>query len=179
MNFVNHSEDRNLQPNKVLTVRNYCSELLFRRFRRLAGAIVVITFLVTGSLMLSGGCSDRPNSCKREDILLACPAVSFARQSCIAYIFDIVDDSIEPPVFVDEFTVNFKRKCESIDCFTLQCLDITTDSRTLITEAEILIETVDGQPVGGDEIVDRGSPGGRIIIEGEDFLLEPVGTVVP
>lgn len=164
---------------KIYATRKYCSELLFRHFRRLAGATVVIALLVTSSLMLSGGCSDKPNSCKTEDILLACPAVGFARQSCIAYIFDIADDSVEPPVFVDEFTVNFKRKCESIDCFTLECLDITTDSGTLVPVAEIIIETVDGVPVGGDEIVDRGSPGGRIIIDGEDFLLEPTGIVVP
>jgi hypothetical protein len=165
---------------KIYAVRNYCSELVFRHFRRAAGAIVIIAFLVTSSLMLSGGCGDDgPGSCRRQQIRLACPAVSYASESCIAYIFDIVDDSVEPPVFVDEFTVNFKRKCESIDCFTLQCLDITTDSGTLVPVAEIIIETVDGQPVGGNEIVDRGSPGGRIIIDGEDFLLEPTGIVVP
>ncbi len=166
---------------KVCGVRNYCSELLLRRFQRAAGAIVVIAFLATGSLMLSGGCSDAPNSCRRQEIRLACPAVSYASESCIAYIFDIIDDSVEPPVFVDEFTVNFERKCESIDCFTLSCQDITTDSGTLITETEILIETVDGLPVGGDtdETTTPGEPGGRIIIDGEDFLLEPVGIIVP
>jgi len=150
--------------------------------RRAAGTIVAITLLLTSSLMLSGGCSDPANSCNRNDqVRLACPAVSYETVTCIGYVFDIVDDSIEPPVFVDEFTVNFERKCESIDCFTLSCQDITTDSGTLITETEILIETVDGLPVGGDtdETTTPGEPGGRIIIDGEDFLLEPVGIIVP
>lgn len=158
----------------------YSPKLILRRFRRAAAAIAAIALIAAGSLMLSGGCGgDEPGSCRRQEIRLACPALGFARQSCIAYIFDIIDDSVQPPVFVDEFTVNFKRNCESIDCFTLQCLDITTDSGTLVPVAEIIIETVDGVPVGGDEIVDRGSPGGRIIIDGEDFLLEPVGIIVP
>lgn len=132
--------------------------------------------------MLSGGCSDPANSCNRNDqVRLACPAVSYETVTCIGYVFDIVDDSVEPPILVDGFGVNFSRKCESVDCFTLQCQDITTDSGTLIPEAVILIETVDGLPVGGDtdETIRAGEPDGRITIDGEDFLLEPVGIIVP
>ncbi len=150
--------------------------------RRAAGTILVPVFLVTGSLMLSGGCSDSANSCGgNEQVRLACPAVSYETIFCIGYIFDIVDDSVEPPVLVDGFNMNINRKCESLDCFTLSCEDITTDSGTLITEMEILIETVDGLPVGGDtdETTTPGEPAGRIIIDGEDFLLEPVGIIVP
>jgi len=150
--------------------------------RRAAGTILVPVFLVTGSLMLSGGCSDSANSCGgNEQVRLACPAVSYETIFCIGYIFDIVDDSVEPPVLVDGFNMNINRKCEPLDCFTLSCEDITTDSGTLIAEMEILIETVDGLPVGGDtdETTTPGEPAGRIIIDGEDFLLEPVGIIVP
>lgn len=148
--------------------------------RRAAGAIIVIVFLVTGSVMLPGGCSDDgPGGCRRQEIRLACPALSYAGESCIGYRFDVIDDFVEPPVALDSFLIYFKRHCNYIDCFTLTCLDITTDSGTLLPVADIIIETVGGQPVGGDEIVDRGSPGGRIIIDGEDFLLESAGMVVP
>ena len=166
---------------KIYAVRNYCSELLFRHFRRLAGAIVVIAFLATGSLMLSGGCSESANSCSGNDqVRLACPAASYETISCVGYIFNIIDDSIEPPVVVDGFGVNFSRKCESVDCFTLQCQDITAYSGTLIPEAVILIETVDGIPVGGDtdETVRAGEPDGRITIDGEDYFLESAGIFV-
>lgn len=167
---------------KIYAVRNYCPELLFRRFRRLAGAIIAIAFLATGSLMLSGGCSDSANSCNGSDrVRLACPAVSYETVTCIGYVFDIVDDSVEPPILVDGFNINFSRKCESIDCFTLQCRDITTDSGTFIPEAEIVIETVDGLPVGGNtnETVRARGPDGRIIIDGQDYLLESTGVIVP
>ena len=149
--------------------------------RRAAGVIVAIALIAAGSLMLSGGCGgDGPGSCRRQEIRLACPAMSYARESCIGYVFDIIDDSVEPAVTLDSFGINFNRKCENTDCFTLFCRDITTDSDTLIPEADIVIQTVDGIPVGeGTETIKNGMPGGRIIIDGEDFLLEPAGTIVP
>ena len=58
--------------------------------RRVAGTIAVIAFLVTGSIMLSGGCSNNANSCNGNDqVRLACPAVSLETVSCIGYSFDI------------------------------------------------------------------------------------------
>lgn len=150
--------------------------------RRVAGTIAVMAFLVTGSLMLSGGCSNNANSCNGNDqVRLACPAVSLETVSCIGYVFDIIDDSVEPPVLVDGFSVNFSRRCESIDCFTIECRDIIADSGASIPEAEIIIETVDGLPVGGDtdETTTPGEPDGRIIIDGENFLLESTGIIVP
>ncbi len=131
--------------------------------------------------MLSGGCGDDgPGSCKSQEIRLACPALGYAGGTCIGYIFDIVDDSVEPPVTLDTFGINFKRSCEDIDCFTLSCQDIPTYSDTLIHEADILIETVDGIPVGeGTETIKGGVPAGRIIIDGENFRLESAGTIVP
>lgn len=149
--------------------------------RRVAGTIAVIAFLSTISLMLSGGCgSDKPGSCKSQEIRLACPALGYASGSCIGYIYDIVDDSVEPPVTLDSFFIYFKRSCEDIDCFTLSCQDITTDSDTLIPEADIIIETVNGIPVGeGTETIKGGVPEGRIIIDGENFRLESTGTIVP
>lgn len=149
--------------------------------RRAAATMAVIGFIVTGSLMLSGGCgSDGPGSCRRQEIRLFCPAPGYAGESCIGYIFDIVDDSVEPPVTLDSFGINFNRKCENIDCFTLSCQDITADSDTVIPEADIIIETVDGIPVGeGTGTIKSGKPAGRIIIDGENFRLEPAGTIVP
>lgn len=150
--------------------------------RRAAGTIVGIAFLVTGSLFLSGGCSDNPNSCNGNDqVRLACPAVSYETVTCIGYAFDIIDDSVEPPVIVDGFNINLKRKCDPVDCFTLSCQDIVADSGASIPEAEILIETVDGLPVGGDtdETTTPGMPDGRIIIDGEDFFLESTTIIVP
>lgn len=149
--------------------------------RRVAGTVAVMAFLVTGSLMLSGGCSDNANSCNGNDqVRLACPAVSLETVSCIGYVFDIIDDSVEPPVTLDSFFIYFKRSCEYIDCFTLSCQDITTDSDTLIPEADIIIETVDGIPVGqGTETIKGGVPEGRIIIDGENFRLESTGLIVP
>lgn len=149
--------------------------------RRAAATIAVIAFIVTGSIMLSGGCGgDKPGSCKSEEIRLACPALGYASGSCIGYIYDVVDDSVEPPIALDSFFIYFKRSCEYIDCFTLSCQDITTDSDTLIPESDIIIETVDGIPVGeGTETIKNGVPEGRIIIDGENFRLESTGTIVP
>lgn len=150
--------------------------------RRAAATIAAVAFIVTGSIMLSGGCSNNANSCNGNDqVRLACPAVSLETVSCIGYSFDIIDDSVEPPVLVDGFSVNFSRRCESIDCFTIECRDITADSGAFIPEAEIIIETVDGLPVGGDtdETTTPGEPDGRIIIDGQDFLLESTAIIVP
>lgn len=164
--------------------------------RRAAGAIVIISSLIIISLMITGGCSSSdgnptptnapttgfPPECNGTfDVSLSCPATSLAGSFCQTYVCDIIDDGTEPVVITESLFVRFGEKCTDIDCFTLECQDLRTDSDSTIGEAIILVETVSGTPVGEgvEGEVFSGLPDGRIIIGDEDFQLDCNGLIVP
>ncbi|MCL4244584.1 MAG: hypothetical protein KJ002_05575 [Candidatus Dadabacteria bacterium] len=170
--------------------------------RRAAGAIIAIVSLVIISLMLSGGCDGTatsnqiptptptwapstgfPPHCDGTfDVSLSCPATSLAGSVCQPYWCDIIDDSIEPGAIVDEITVVFGNTCTDVDCFTLECQGIHSRiTETSIGPATIIIETVNDIPVGEDVEGEEfsGLPDGRIIIDGQDLLLDCNSIIVP
>ncbi|MAT39335.1 MAG: hypothetical protein CL946_07000 [Ectothiorhodospiraceae bacterium] len=169
--------------------------------RRTSAVIVIISSLVTISLMLTGGCDGSatsiqiptptptfapstgfPPECDGTfNVSLSCPATSLAGSVCQPYWCDIIDDSIEPGAIVDEIAVVFGGACTDIDCFTLECQDIHSRiTETSIGQATVIIETVNDIPVGEDEGEEfSGLPDGRILIDGENFLLDCNSIIVP
>lgn len=162
---------------------------------RLAEFIVVFSSLLIVALMVTGGCNNGghggpsvtpsppptgfPPECERTfNVDLSCPAASLAGSVCLPYVCDVIDDSIEPPVQIDNLTIVFGDHCTDTDCFTLECQDISVlDSDA----ATVIIESVNGMAVGPDVegTIFQGIPDGVIIIDGEEFLLDCVGFVTP
>ena len=170
--------------------------------RRASATIVIISSIVIISLMLTGGCDGTatsnqiptptptwapstgfPPACDGTfDVSLGCPATSLAGSVCQPYWCDIIDDSIEPGAIVDEIAVVFGDACTDVDCFTLECQGIRSRiTETSIGQATIIIETVNDIPVGEDVEGDEfsGLPDGRILIDGENFLLDYNSIIVP
>ncbi len=170
--------------------------------RRAAGAIIIIVSLTIISLMITGGCDGTatskqiptptptwtpstgfPPACDGTfDVSLSCPAGSLAGSVCQPYWCDIIDDSIEPGTIVDEISVVFGDSCTDVDCFTLECQSIHSRlTETSIEQATIIIETVNNIPVGPDVEGEffTGMPDGRIIIDGQDLLLDCNSIIVP
>ena len=171
-----------------------CSETLINRAVEF---IVIFSSLLSIALMVTGGCNNGghgspevtpsptplltgfPPECDGTfGVDLSRPATSLAGSICLPYFCDVIDDSVSPPEVVDTITVVFGNHCSDSDCFTLECGDtsvLDADSATII------IESVNGTPVGEDAmgVVDSGLPDGRIIIGGEEFLLDCNAIVVP
>ena len=170
--------------------------------RRASTIIVIISSVVIISLMLTGGCDGTatsiqiptptptlapstgfPPACDGTfDVSLSCPAASLASSVCQPYWCDVIDDSTEPGAIVEEIAVVFGDACTDVDCFTLECQDIHSRiTETSIGQATIIIETVNDIPVGenveGEEF--SGLPDGRILIDGENFLLDCNSIIVP
>ena len=164
---------------------------------RIAEFIVVFSSLLIVALMVTGGCGNNggnestptpsptplltgfPPECDGTfGVDLSCPATSLAGSVCLPYGCDVIDNSEEPPLHLDNFTIVFGDHCADTDCFTLECQDISilgADSATVI------IESVNGMAVGDDAmgIVDSGLPNGRIIIDGTEFSFECNFIIVP
>jgi hypothetical protein len=164
---------------------------------RAAEFIVIFSSLLIIALMVTGGCNngghDGPTDSPSPTPLLtgfppecdgtfgvdlSCPAASLAGSICLPYFCDVIDDSVSPAEVVDTVTVVFGDHCSDTDCFTLDCQDISVLDADFAT---IIIESLNGTPVGEDAmgVVDSGLPDGRIIIGGEEFLLDCNGYVVP
>jgi len=164
---------------------------------RAAEYIVVFSSLVVIALMVSGGCNSGghggpsvtptptpqltgfPPECDGTfGVDLSCPATSLAGSICLPYVCDVIDDSEEPPMIVDNITVVFGDHCTDADCFTLECQDISVIGAD---SATIIIDSVNGMPVGEGAmgVVSMGLPDGRIIIDGEEFALDCNGFVIP
>ncbi len=165
---------------------------------RTAEMIVLISSVAIIALMVTGGCNSGghggppvtptpaptgfPPECEGTfDVDLSCPAASLAGSTCLPYLCDIVDDSEEMPVIIDNLTVVFGDNCTDTDCFTLECEDIFNGPVIDADTATIIIETVDGTPVGEDVegSVFQGTPDGRIFIDGEEFALDCNGFITP
>ena len=170
--------------------------------RRASTVIVIISSLVIISLMLTGGCDGTATSIQIPtptptwapstgfpphcdgtfDVSLGCPATSLAGSVCQPYWCDVIDDSIEPGAIVEEIAVVFGDACTDVDCFTLECQGIHSRiTETSIGQATIIIETVNDIPVGED-VEDEffsGMPDGRIILDGQDLLLDCNSIIVP
>jgi hypothetical protein len=156
---------------------------------RAAEMIIVISSVAVIALMAVGGCNNGghgepaptgfPPECDGTfDVDLSCPATSLAGSVCLPYICDVIDDSEEPPMVIDNITIVFGDHCTDTDCFTLECQDISVIGAD---SATIIIESVSGTPVGEDAegSVFQGTPDGRIIIDGEEFALDCNGIVTP
>ena len=158
----------------------------------LISSIVMIAFMVTGGCESGGhggpsltphptpgGATDFPPECINTfNVDLSCPATSLAGSTCLPYLCDIIDNSEEPPLIIDNLTVVFGDHCTDTDCFTLECQDISViDANT----ATIIIDSVSGTPVGEDVEgnVFQGTPDGVIIIGGEEFALDCNGFITP
>src|SRR3990167_5908022 len=135
---------------------------------RTSGLIVLISSIAMIALMVAGGCESSnhpdpvvtttpspqpspqvtgfPPECTNTFYVdLSCPATSLAGSTCLPYVCDIVDNSEEPPVIIDNLTVVFGDKCTDTDCFTLECQDISVIDADAAT---IIIDSVSGTPVG-------------------------------
>ncbi|MGH7851718.1 MAG: hypothetical protein ACREOP_15600 [Thermodesulfobacteriota bacterium] len=163
---------------------------------RTSGLIILISSIVMIALMITGGCDGSgngdnspppgatgfPPECDGTfDVDLSCPATSLAGSVCLPYFCDIVDDSVSPAEVIDTTTFVFGDQCTDTDCFTLECQDIFNGSVIDADAATVIIETVDGTPVGEDVEgnVFQGTPDGRIIIGNEEFVLDCLGFVTP
>ncbi len=160
---------------------------------RTSGLIVLISSIAMIALMVTGGCGGNgsntppsatgfPPECDGTfGVDLSCPATSLAGSVCLPYFCDIVDDTVTPAEVIDTTTFVFGDNCTDTDCFTLECQDIFNGSVIDADAATIIIETVDGIPVGEDVEgeAEFGLPDGRIIIDSEEFALDCVGIVVP
>jgi hypothetical protein len=160
-----------------------------RYLNRAAEIIVIISSVAVIAFMAVGGCNNGghgepsptgfPPECDGTfGVDLNCPAGSLAGSVCLPYVCDVINDSEEPPMIVDNITVVFGDHCTDTDCFTLECQDISVIGAD---SATIIIESVDGMPVGEGAmgVVDSGLPDGRIIIDGEEFALDCDGFVIP
>ncbi len=158
---------------------------------RTSGLIVLISSIAMIALMVTGGCDGNgdnspppgatgfPPKCDGTfDVDLSCPATSLAGSVCLPYVCDVIDDSEEPPMIIDNITVVFGDNCTDTDCFTLECQDISVIDADAAT---IIIDSVSGMPVGEDVegSVFQGTPDGVIIIGGEEFVLDCNGFVTP
>ena len=160
---------------------------------RTSGLIVLISTIVMIALMVTGGCDSNSNGDSSPTpaptgfppecdgtfgVDLSCPATSLAGSVCLPYVCDVIDDSEEPPMIIDNITVVFGDHCTDTDCFTLECQDISVIGADAAT---IIIESVDGTPVGEDVegSVFQGTPDGVIIIGGEEFVLDCNGFITP
>lgn len=160
---------------------------------RASSLIVLISSIVMIALMVTGGCGGNgsntppsatgfPPECDGTfDVDLSCPATSLAGSICLPYFCDIVDDTVAPAEVIDTTTFVFGDNCTDTDCFTLECEDIFNGPVIDADTATIIIETVDGIPVGEDAVgeAEFGLPDGRIIIDSEEFALDCQGIVVP
>ena len=170
--------------------------------RRAAAAIVIFSSIVIISLMLTGGCDGSatsiqiptptptfapstgfPSECDGTfGVSLSCPAASLAGSECLPYSCYVIDDSTEPGEIVDDIILVFGDRCSDIDCSTLECQGaFSTITDSSIGEFTILIETVNDIPVGPDGGGERlyGTPDGRIIIDGQDLLLDCYAVMMP
>ena len=164
---------------------------------RTSGLIVLISSIIMIALMVTGGCDSSngnssptptpgptgfPPECDGTfGVDLSCPAESLEGSVCLPYFCDIIDDSEPPGNVIDTITIVFGDHCTASDCFTLGCQDIFNGTVFNADSATIVIETVDGTPVGEDTMgeVNMGVPDGRIIIDGEDFALDCQGFITP
>lgn len=159
---------------------------------RASSLIVLISSIVMIAFMVTGGCNSNNNGTPAPtgfppecdgtfDVDLSCPATSLAGSTCLSYLCDIIDNSEEPPLIIDNITVVFGDHCTDTDCFTLECQDIFNGSVIDADTATFIIETVDGTPVGEDVEgnVFQGTPDGVIIIDGEEFALDCNGFITP
>lgn len=160
---------------------------------RLAEFIVVVSSLLIVALMVTGGCNEGghggptpsnpptgfPPECEETfNVDLSCPAASLAGSVCLPYVCEVIDDSVEPPMQIDNLTIVFGDHCTDTDCFTLECQDISVlDSDA----ATVIIDSVSGMAVGPDieGAIFQGIPDGVIIIDGEEFLLDCTGFITP
>ena len=157
---------------------------------RTSGLIVLISSIAMIALMVTGGCGGNgsntppsatgfPPECDGTfGVDLSCPATSLAGSVCLPYVCDVIDDSEEPPMIIDNITVVFGDHCTDTDCFTLECQDISVIDADAAT---IIIDSVSGTPVGEDVegSVFQGTPDGVIIIGGEEFVLDCNGFITP
>jgi hypothetical protein len=159
---------------------------------RASSLIVLISSIVMIALMVTGGCDSNNNGTPAPtgfppecdgtfDVDLSCPATSLAGSVCLPYFCDIVDDTVAPAEVIDTTTFVFGDNCTDTDCFTLECQDIFNGSVIDADAATVIIETVDGTPVGEnvEGSVFQGTPDGRIIIGNEEFALDCLGFVTP
>ncbi len=165
---------------------------------RTAEMIVLISSVAIIALMVTGGCNSGghggpsvtptpaptgfPPECDGTfDVDLSCPAASLAGSVCLPYFCDIVDDTVAPAEVIDTTTFVFGDNCTDTDCFTLECEDIFNGPVIDADTATIIIETVDGTPVGEDVegSVFQGTPDGVITIGGEEFVLDCNGFITP
>jgi len=164
---------------------------------RIAEFIVVFSSLLIVALMVTGGCNNGkhggpsvtstptpaltgfPPECDGTfGVDLSCPATSLAGSVCLPYVCDVIDDSEEPPMRIDNITIVFGDHCTDTECFTLECQDVSVlDSDA----ATVIIESVSGIAVGPDVegSVYQGIPDGVIVIDGEEFLLDCIGFITP
>lgn len=154
--------------------------------RRASTVIVIISSLVIISLMLTGGCDGTatsnqiptptptfapstgfPSEC--VGISLGCPAADFKRAYCVNNRCEVIDNSVEPPVVIETFFINFSETCADVDCFTLECQGVPIGG--VLESPTFIIETLNDYPVGEDIAgpFEFGFPKGTISLSSGDF----------
>jgi len=162
--------------------------------RKVSSLIIIVTSLSIIGMMIYGGCGSSggsptptstpggtgfPPECNGTfDVSLSCPAVSLERSVCLPYVYDVIDDSGPEPVIVYEFvTLRFGDKCIALDCFTLDCNNVSSG----VGDAIFIVETVNGITVGEDVQgeISSGCPEGPIFIDDNEYYFDCQGIIVP
>lgn len=162
--------------------------------RKVSSLIIIVTSLSIIGMMIYGGCSSGagsptptrtpgstgfPPSCDGTfDVSLSCPAVSLEGSVCLTYVYDVIDNSGPEPVVVDEFvTLRFGETCTALDCFTLDCNNISSGIGDAIFTVETVNDITVGEDVAGE--INSGLPEGPIFIGDNEYYFDCLGTIVP